>query len=157
MPTNAARSVSTRGGQIQSESAGSQFDERKPPTLPAGLQADVRKHAKRILEHNVHLWDQSQVQAIVRLARLMVDLDAMNADLEAKGMWVADRFGEDKINPMINARQTVMASALALERQLSITFTARGAGVKNAELQKPAQAKPKPGEKKAGVRPLRLA
>ena len=142
-----------RGHKATSEAAGSMFDERKPPRLPSGLRPDVRVHAKKIVEHNVHLWDESQLPAILRLARLYADIELMSDRIEKDGMMVLKANGEEKINPMISTRDVAMRGALAIERQLSITFTARGAGVKKSESVKPAAAPKAAGN----VRKLQLA
>ena len=149
------------GTPTSREVSGSVFDERKPPSIPNGLRKDVRGQVKRILEHNVHLWDESQMPAILRLARLQADIELMNDEIDKVGFMVMTEKGDEKINPMIATRDGAMRGALALERQLSITFTARGAGVKKSEQAKPAapakstgQAKPPAG---MPVRKLRLA
>ena len=153
MPTNAARSTGVKGGPARSESAGSMFDERKPPRLPTGLRPDVRSHAKHLLEHNVHLWDPSQLAPLLRLARLYGDIELMNQRLEVEGFTVVKPNGDEKINPVASARDSAMRNAITLERQLSITFTARGAGVKKSESVKPAAAPKTAGN----VRKLQLA
>jgi hypothetical protein len=89
------------------------------------------------------------------LARLYADIEMMNAQIEFEGMMSEDRFGVPKLNPMLSARDTAMRGALSIERQLSITFTARGNNTKKAEHIAPP--KPVASNKKDSVRKLRLA
>lgn len=148
------------GAPAFSEVSGSQFDERKCPTLPPRLRGDVRAHAKRLLKHNVHLWDASQVHVIVRLATVYADVDAMSAEIDIDGFTVQTSKGDLKINPMIGLRDVMMRSALALERQLGITFAARNTGVKKAEQGRPAQPvvpQRLPDDPRPVARRLRLA
>ena len=158
----ASRAASnTTGYAPECEVIGSAFDERKPPSIPNGLRKDVRAHLKKLLASNSHLWDDSQVLPLQRLATLYADIELMGAEIDKAGFMVISEKGEEKVNPMIPTRDVAMRGALALERQLGITFAARGANVKKSEQAKPAapakstgQAKPPAG---MPVRKLRLA
>ena len=144
MPTGAARST-TQGhmSPTRSETAGSLFDQRQPPTIPKGLRPEVRRHAKDILSNNVHLWSTDQVAGIVRLATLRADIEALTKDIDQEG-FMLERKNGPIANPLIAARGSMMRDALALERVLGICFTSRGANVKKHELEAPAQPKTKP-------------
>jgi hypothetical protein len=131
------------------------LDPRQPPRLPTGLRPDVRAHAKRIIAENPHLWDVSQLTPLLRLATYYADIDQMTAEIDETGFLVEGPTGAAKANPVVAMRDVAARGALALERQLAITFVARGSNAKKHELQGPAsppKAKAKPGE-----RVLRLA
>ena len=123
---------------MPSEVRGSDFDKRVPPSLPSGLHPRVRKHANKLLKDNVHLWEESQIAPLVRLAALYADIEKASAELEETGLYLIDRFGVPKAHPLVQIRESSMRSALAIERQLGITFIARGANVKAAEKLVPA-------------------
>ena len=154
MPTGAARtSTSGHTSPTRSETSGSMFDQRQPPKLPLGLPPDVRKHAKDLFSHNVHLWDDAQLNPVLRLARIRAEIDKLTIEIDREGYMIEGR-NAPIINPMIAARSGAMKDALSLERQLGITFVARSGNVKKAELEKPAQPKVSQGRQ---ARVLKLA
>ena len=155
MPTGAAR-TSTPGhtSPTRNETAGSMFDRREPPRLPLGLPPDVRKHAKDLFSHNVHLWDDAQLNPVLRLARIRDEIDKLTIEIDRDGYMIEGR-NAPIINPMIAARSGAMKDALSLERQLGITFVSRSGNVKKHEMQRPAQ--PKATSKPAQGRVLKLA
>ena len=129
------------------------FDQRQPPPIPNGLPFDVREHVKDLFAHNVHLWDESQMHPVLRLAQLRAEIERLTAEIDKDGYMIEGR-NAPIINPMIAARSGAMKDALSLERQLGITFVARSGNVKKAELEKPAQPKTTPA---AQGRVLKLA
>jgi len=130
-----------------------------PVRLPPGLDPEIRKKAKRIVETNPHL-DDSQREAIVRLATMRLRLEAMEADIGAKGFMIFDeKKGKETINPLVPALTTASNAVLSLERALAISFVTRTGQTKVDERRVPA-APPTSANPPAGAdgpRRLRLA
>jgi hypothetical protein len=137
------------------EVAGSLLDQRQPPTLPKGLDHPIRKRAKALLEQNPHLWqDASQVEPIIRLARLRAQIDDLDELIAEQGYVVENAKGETRPNPLMASRDGVSRVAMQLERMLCIAFITRANQVKQAERVAP----PKPDAVKTKqARVLRLA
>lgn len=133
-------------GSPRNEVGESMFNETDKPAIPPKTPVHLRKIVKDIIEYNPHLWDMSQVELIMRVARLRHQATKIQQSIDTDGVQIVNRFGEAKPNPMLQALATAHNSVLALERQLGITFVSRGAQVKQAERDRqPRGAPPKKG------------
>lgn len=145
-------------GKNTSEVRDSHFDPVEMPALPRGIRKDVRQHANDLLAANTHLWQRAQVYPLLRLATLYADLDRMNAEIDQLGLWITAPGGEAKVNPMLAARDKMMATTLSLERQLGVTFVARDGNVKRSEQRTVEFHRRAESAKKVNsYRPLKLA
>jgi len=159
MPRRSATAGYT--GSPTVETRGSMFDPgpRNPVRLPPGLDPEVRKKAKRIIESNPHL-DDSQTESIIRLAKMRKRVEEMEADIETKGYMILDEAkGREIINPLVPALTTASNAVLSLERALAIAFVTKTGQTKVDERRVPA-APPTSANPPAGAdgpRVLRLA
>jgi hypothetical protein len=136
------------------ETAGSAFDQRQPPALPKGLDPVTRRKAKAILEQNPHLWaDSSQVEPVVRLARLRTQIEELDALIQEQGYQVENAKGELKPNPLMASRDGASRVAMQTERMLCIGFITRLNQTKRHERVKP----PEPAKAAKSGRVLKLA
>ena len=140
------------------EVLGSAFDLRQPPALAKGLHHEVRRRAKAILAENPHLWvDTSQVEPVVRLARLRIQIEELDALIQEPGYQVENAKGELKPNPLMASRDGASRVAMQTERMLCIGFITRQVQVKRNERVIPAAPRPAQRNSSNGSRPLRLA
>jgi hypothetical protein len=145
-------------GSPRSEVAGSSLDpgQINLVRLPPGLDPEVRKAAKRIIETNPHL-DDSQRESIVRLAKMRIRVEAMEADIAEKGFMILDEAkGRELINPLVPALSTASNAVLSLERAMAISFVTRNGQTKQHERKRPA-VPAKPTKSADGGRVLKLA
>jgi P27 family predicted phage terminase small subunit len=134
--------------------AGSGFDRREPPRLPAGIDKRVRGLAKDTLAANVHLWDESQIPAILRMCELKARFQEMAKIIDEEGYTVVKQNGDVTKHPLLSGMTATSTAILALETSLCINFRSRDSSVKRAEGVAPPTKATKPA---AGERVLRLA
>ena len=136
----ARRTASNDLGSPRRETHGSAFDQRQPPRLPAGLNKRVRAIAKRVLECNVHLWDESQLPPILRMAELTVRYQEMSEILDTEGYVVTKANGDITKHPLVSGITSTSTAILAIERSLAVNFLGRDGSVKKAEAIAPPKA-----------------
>jgi len=143
----------------RSEIAGSVFDHRQPPRLPAGLPADVRRQARDVFSSNPHLWDPTQVEPVVRLARLRCRFLEIEAKVTADGyLFEHERKGTIP-HPLLTPMTSTASAILQLERALCLVAITKSGQVKQHETVLPATTPtvPKTSAGPTRTRPLMLA
>lgn len=128
-----------RSRATENQITGSAFDQRKPPRIPAGIEPDVRKIVARLLENNTHLWDPSQMESLLRLARLYWHAEKMEAEIERDGYTIEHEKKGFIVHPLLSGLNRVHTTIMTHERALGISFAARGANVKKAESKTPGK------------------
>jgi hypothetical protein len=120
-------------GSPRVEIAGSYFDDSSPPPLPSGLGKELLADAKSILKENRHLWDPSQVDPVIRLARLRRQMAEMEAQIEREGYTITSSRGETLKHPLLSSISSTRTAILSIEKALGILFITRDGQVKKAE------------------------
>jgi hypothetical protein len=98
------------------------FSTKKMPPIPRGLSAPVRARAKAILEKNPHLWDDAQMDAVVRLAKLQVRFDEIERQIEQDGALFEHPRRGPIPHPLLGPMNATANTIGNLQRGLSIMF-----------------------------------
>ena len=152
----ASRTISSKAGPITSEVAGSLLDSKEMPTLPPGIEKDVRKEAKELLKLNPHLWSPDQVEPVLRLVRMRLRLKDLESIVRAEGPILYKENGQAYENPASSASRSTISLIVRMEGQLGILFSSRGSQVKDAEQKAPPRPRGRP-RRDDNVARLRLA
>ena len=133
------------------------MDTKEMPSIPTkGVNPQVRKDAKVLLEQNPHLWSPEQVPAVLRLCSLRQLVTQTENDIREQGVTFTNRFGDLSPNPAISALGTLNNAVIVLERSLCIVFGARERNVKDSELKAPPKAPQGRGRPRRDDSPVHL-
>ena len=131
------RTVSTSRSAPSNSITESLFSSKQPPPLPRGLPADVRVRAKELLAENVHLWDPSQLEGVIRLAKLQLRFSRIEARVREDGEMIEHEKRGLIAHPLIGSMSSISNSLVNLQRSLGISFASRGNNVKREESKAP--------------------